>query len=199
MVAETLLALLLGLVFLASAVPKLRYPKGFVLTVLQYQVLPPSLGERYARALPSLESLAAVLLLSGTAGRAASFLAALLLLSFCVGVAINLVRGRGVACGCFGVPAGRTISASLLLEDIALLVIALVLAWAAPSWLGPQAWAEFGAGDAPPADALRISACVALVIAGVVIVPRSAQSRGKWRVPSIERQPASSITGRGER
>ena len=38
---EVLLSAVLGISFLAAAVPKLRHPKGFVLAVLEYRVLPP--------------------------------------------------------------------------------------------------------------------------------------------------------------
>ena len=60
---------MLGIIFLTSAVPKLRHPKGFVLAVLEYRVLPPRLSWYYARLVPPLEFLLALLLLSGTAVR----------------------------------------------------------------------------------------------------------------------------------
>jgi hypothetical protein len=37
---EAILSVLLGVIFLTSALPKLRHPRGFVLAVLEYRVLP---------------------------------------------------------------------------------------------------------------------------------------------------------------
>src|SRR5947209_6744809 len=79
---EVILSTVLGIIFLASAVPKLRHPKGYVLAVLEYRVLPPGLGWFYARLLPPLELLLAVLLLTGIAVRSAAVVVSVLLLSF---------------------------------------------------------------------------------------------------------------------
>jgi Methylamine utilisation protein MauE len=64
---EVLRSTALGIIFLASAVPKLHHPKGFVLAVLEYRILPLRLSWFYARLLPPLEFLLALLLLTGTA------------------------------------------------------------------------------------------------------------------------------------
>jgi hypothetical protein len=85
--------LVLGIIFLVSAVPKLHYPRGFVLAVLEYRILPPRLSWFYARLLPPLEFLLALLLLSWMAVRSAAAVMAVLLLSFIVAVGINLTRG----------------------------------------------------------------------------------------------------------
>jgi hypothetical protein len=52
---QVLLGVVLACVFLASAVPKLRYPRGFILAVLEYRVLPERLAWLYGRLLPPLE------------------------------------------------------------------------------------------------------------------------------------------------
>src|SRR5215467_13653214 len=69
---EALLSTALGIVFLLAAVPQLRHPKGFILAVLEYRVLPVRLSWGYARLLPPLEFLLALLLLTGTAVRSAA-------------------------------------------------------------------------------------------------------------------------------
>ncbi len=126
---EVLLSAVLGSVFLASAVPKLRHPKGFILAVLEYRVLPPQLGWFYARLIPPLELLLALLLLTGTAVRVAAVLVSMLLLSFIVAVSINLARGRDLDCHCFGHTRKQPIGWRLLLQDAVLFgaAIALVL------------------------------------------------------------------------
>ena len=79
---QVFLSMALALIFLASAVPKLLHPRGFILAVLEYRVLPPRLGRVYARLLPPLELLLALLLLSGTSVRLAAIGQSVLLLSF---------------------------------------------------------------------------------------------------------------------
>lgn len=102
-ILELFLRLLLGAVFLVSAIPKLRHPRGFVLMVLEYRILPPSLGELYAWMLPPLELFVGLLLLTGAAVRVATIMASFLLLSFIAAIGINLARGRDLDCGCFRV------------------------------------------------------------------------------------------------
>ena len=116
-----LLSIGLSIVFLASAVPKLRHPKGFILAVLEYRILPARLSWGYGRVLPPLELLLALLLLSGTAVRLAALVGSLLLLSFLLAVGINVARGRTLDCQCFGKARQRPIGWGLLLQDAALL------------------------------------------------------------------------------
>ena len=142
-VMEILLSTALGIVFLASAVPKLRHPKGFVLAVLEYRVLPPRLSWFYAHLVPPLEFLLALLLLTGTAVRFAAVMLSMLLLSFIVAIGINLARGRNLDCHCFGKAAMRPISWRLLLQDGALLGAAIAIAAAASEWVAPEPWSVF--------------------------------------------------------
>lgn len=135
---QAALSLGLALTFLASAIPKLRHPKGFILVVLEYRVLPPSLGRLYARLLPGLELLVALLLLSGTLVRLAAAAASALFVSFVVGVGVNMVRGRDLDCGCFG--KGRRTGVGLLLQDSALLAASLALAALAGGWVRFAPW-----------------------------------------------------------
>jgi uncharacterized membrane protein YphA (DoxX/SURF4 family) len=133
------LCALLGTVFVASAAPKLRHPKGFILTVLEYRMFPPRAGRIVAQVLPPLELFVGLLLLTGSALRLATMLAALLLCGFVLGIAVNLRRGRLIDCGCFGAKR-RQISSTLLVQDGALLGVTLVLFVAASRWIAPSPW-----------------------------------------------------------
>ncbi len=140
---QVLLSIGLSIVFLTSAVPKLRHPKGFILAVLEYRILPVRLSWWYARVLPPLELLLALLLLSGTAVRLAASVVSLLLLSFMIAVGINMARGRNLDCHCFGKARKRTIGWGLLLQDGALLGAAFVLAIITRSWIALEPWSIF--------------------------------------------------------
>jgi predicted small secreted protein len=137
------LSIILSCVFFASALPKLRHPKGFILVVLEYRVLPPELGLLYARLLPPLEFLLALLLVTGTAIRAAGVVAALLLFSFLVAASINLARGRRLDCHCFGHAMQRQIGWGLLVQDGVLLAFTIVLIALDQPWLILERWSVF--------------------------------------------------------
>lgn len=168
---EIFLSAALGIIFLASAIPKLRHPGGFILAVLEYQVLPPRLSWFYARLLPPLELLLALLLLSGTAVRLAALGLSLLLLSFIAAIGINLLRGRKMDCHCFGRAAKRPVGWPLLLEDIALLSAALTLAIVTHKWVTLEPWSLFrlsslalAASFVPLAGCAAVTACIAILL-----------------------------------
>jgi hypothetical protein len=104
-----------------SAIPKLRHPNGFILTVLEYRLFRPQTGRIVAQMLPPLGLLVGLLLLTGSALRLAAILAALLLGGLMLSIAVNFRRGRLIDCRCFGARR-RHISPTLLLQDGALLV-----------------------------------------------------------------------------
>lgn len=142
-IVDCVLAVGLGLIFLASALPKLRHPAAFLLVVMEYRVLPVSAGRLYALACPFLEMLAATLLLTGTAVRIAATLATLLLVSFLVGVGINVMRGRDLSCGCFGGRFGQRIGAALVIQDGILVGGGIGVAMLAHHWLVTESWSVF--------------------------------------------------------
>lgn len=95
-------AITLGIIFLVSGVSKARDLDGFVLGVLNYQILPPRLGSIYARILPLIEIGTGGLLFLGIWPTLAGLLSIGLLMSFLVAVSINIRRGRKIDCHCFG-------------------------------------------------------------------------------------------------
>ncbi len=137
------LSLIIGGVFLASAIPKLRHPRGFILSVLEYRVLPPFLGKLYGHVIPSLELFIALLLFVGSAVRSATAIAALLLLSFIIATGINMIRGRDLDCHCFGTTRQRSIGWGLLLQDMFLLGAVIALGIIAQAWVALEPWSIF--------------------------------------------------------
>lgn len=136
-------SLLLGGVFLRAALPKLNRPRSFALSVVAYQVLPLRASQLYARLVPPLELLAALLLLAGTTTRLAAVILALLLASFILAVGLNLARGRAVDCGCYGTSSAghaRLVSPRMLLQDFALLGVALLVTVTGPPGVSLAPW-----------------------------------------------------------
>jgi hypothetical protein len=140
---EMTMSILLATIFVASALPKLRHPRGFVLIVLEYRVLPAFLGQLYGWLLPPLEFFLALLLFSGVYMRLAALAVALIVASFLVAIISNMLRGRTLECNCFGTAQHRKVGWLLVLEDSLLLGIAITLATIVPSWMGVERWSVF--------------------------------------------------------
>jgi hypothetical protein len=163
------LSVALGAIFTSSSIPKLRHPRTFTLTVLEYQILPPGLAHTYSRLLPPLELLTGMLLLTGTAIRLAASLSATLLASFMVGVTVNLNRGRSFDCGCHG-SSKRQISRAVLAQDGVLAVGATALGILSAAWIAPAAWSPIhnvpeGLGSSPVPIGVCLIATLAFAIA----------------------------------
>lgn len=179
MVVEGVISVGLGLIFVASAIPKLRHPKGFAVAVLAYDVLPPRLARLYAWLVPSLELLVALLLMAGTAARSAAVIASLLLLSFMIAIGLNIARGRDLDCHCFGATIRRRTSWGLVLQDGALLGAAVFVAGGAHAWVGLEPWSLVrlssltGAGSGAP-----LLGCIGLV-ASAIVLSRAWMARGR--------------------
>lgn len=117
--------LLLGVVFLAAAVGKLRRPSRFVLTIRGFELLPSILSGPAAGALVALEAFVGISLLSGWGLRISVPIAGGLLVTFAIAVGINLSRGNVVPCGCFGSPSERISTRTL--ARLGLLMLAVVI------------------------------------------------------------------------
>ncbi len=178
-IIRVLLALGLGSVFLASAVPKMRHPKNFMLAVIEYRVLPFTLSRLFALILPALELLIALLLVSGSFVRFAALSYALLMLIFVTGVSVNLRRGRDLNCHCFGSHHKRKITAGLVALDLLLCMSALLLVALTPSWWGSEQWSfMLYIGLAPFAALLLLgtfSVILSLVLGSTKLIPSRAK------------------------
>lgn len=107
-----------ALLFASSAVHKLRAPRAFAVALSGHGLLPTLLLAPVARLLPVVEvTLAAALLLPGSAPIAGP-LASVLLVVYGAAMASNLLRGRTeIDCGCGGPGGERPISWGLVARN----------------------------------------------------------------------------------
>ncbi len=120
------LRLVLGAIFLYAAWTKLRQPwLVFALSIDAYRLLPEWAVFTVARALPWLELVLGVLLISGLKIRYTALATATLLAGFYASMIYAYSAGSGIDCGCFGV--GEAVSARTLVRDGALLAAAVAL------------------------------------------------------------------------
>ncbi len=141
------LRMALAAVFAASAAGKAGNLARAAEHIAAYGLLPGALVRPSAIALTCAEMLAATLLLAGPA-RAGALLGAVLMAVFSFAIAINLLRGRRIACGCGGrggaTPiSGATLARSVLLAGFLLLLVPVGQTGAAT----PTAW-SVAAGQA---------------------------------------------------
>ena len=121
--------LLLGLVFIVAAVPKLADPPGFAKALWVYALFPAWSLTPLALVLPWLELACGLALCAGFWLRAAALWIGALLLAFCLALGLNLARRHPVDCGCFGGAAPKTEAQRLadmrwaLLRDAGLLLL----------------------------------------------------------------------------
>lgn len=122
-----LLRVVVALVFLRSGAIKALNVADFRQAVRNYELLPPRLIGATAHGVPVIELVAAGLLLLGVELRAVSMVVAVMLVVFCVAIAINLLRGRTISCGCSGLVASD-ISWRHVIGNCALAAAAVVVA-----------------------------------------------------------------------
>lgn len=115
------LRLFLGWVFITSGWEKLQAMHVFVPMVLAYKVLPDQLALIYAKALPWVELLAGSYLVIGLFTRYAAGAIGAMLLSFIIAIAMVLIRGDVIDCGCFVGGKVEPVDLNLLLRDVGML------------------------------------------------------------------------------
>ena len=93
--------LYLGGVFLFACWHKLADPHAFAVDVATYRILPLSLVNLTAIALPAVELVAGAMLVLGVRVRAGAVLVSGMMVVFLVALGIALARGQDMSCGCF--------------------------------------------------------------------------------------------------
>lgn len=121
-----LLRLVVGGVFIWAAVTKIADPLSFAQDVRNYRLVGQSLSFVTAIILPWVELLAGVCLIIGIFPRSSALLISGLLVFFIILVAVTMLRGIDVECGCFGT-FNRKADLWLILEDLLWLVMSLAL------------------------------------------------------------------------
>ncbi len=149
---RSVVQLALGLVFLASALGKLRAPAAFARGVASYELLPRGLAVLVGYALIPLEALLAGAHLTGFWLRPGALVGALMLCAFGLGVAVNLRRGRGLPCFCFSAKGGELLSARTLARLGLLLAGECLLLSDPVLWSGAPSLALFPGRLASPGD-----------------------------------------------
>lgn len=172
-------AMTLGSTLLIASLSKFRDLQGFLLAVLEYDVLPRRLAIVYARLLPPAELAFAVLLLTGVWPVVTGIASAAILLSFVVAVSVNVARGRRLNCHCFGTQGGEPVGWFTLGRLVALLGCAAVVV----------ATGGIAAGTTEPLPAMLLSFGLVL---GLYLLGAGSAVAGTFRMKGV---PAPTVHG----
>ena len=123
--------LLIGGIFLYTALPKVLRADDFARLVNGYRLLDPDLVLLAGITMPWIELIVGAFLVIGVIPRSSALVAAGLLAAFMAAGALALLRGLHISCGCFFPLMGdHTLGWDLLLRDAVLLILTLqILAW----------------------------------------------------------------------
>jgi uncharacterized membrane protein YphA (DoxX/SURF4 family) len=93
----------LGAIFVIAALPKIADPPSFAHMIYNYRLVPSSMINISALAMPWVELLAGLALILGVLKTAARNVVAIMLAVFIIAISINLFRDNAIDCGCFNV------------------------------------------------------------------------------------------------
>jgi uncharacterized membrane protein YphA (DoxX/SURF4 family) len=129
--------IILGIIFVVAAWPKIVDPPSFAHMVYNYRLVPSGLVNFVAIVMPWIELLAGLALILGIWTRGARPIITAMLVMFIVAIAINLARGNAIDCGCFDPSAsGKSYEERIqdmwlvVIRDIGMLLMCAQLWWA---------------------------------------------------------------------
>ena len=125
--------LVLGVTVLVAGLLKVTRLDASVQSVRLYQILPWDFAGFVGTALPILEVVVGLLLITGTFTRVSAVVGSLLMLAFIIGIASVWARGISIDCGCFGgggaIEASKTQYPLEILRDTGLLLAGAWTVW----------------------------------------------------------------------
>jgi uncharacterized membrane protein YphA (DoxX/SURF4 family) len=161
--------LLLGLVFLGSAVTKFLHLARFRRIIGSYGLLPERMLAPVGLGLPPAELCLAVALLSGWESRFAAACGDSLLTLFAAAVAINVVRRNQIDCGCGGWDSPSQVGWSLVARNLVLASLATALVISPPAPMATLL--EHHAVSA--SDLLALTLCAGLAFIPIAVARRT--------------------------
>lgn len=120
-----IIRIIIAMVFIYAGAEKISDPKGFSQSIYNYRILPIETINILAITLPWLELISGILLLFGISVKENAAIIGTLLLVFIIAVALSMIRGLDIDCGCFG--KGNTVGWRKIGENSLMLIICVVL------------------------------------------------------------------------
>ena len=118
--------LVIGAIFAMAGLAKVGDLAGFAEQVHNFRLAPVALENLLAMTLPWIEVVAALALILGIRARAGGVVTAALMAVFTVAVALALVRGLDIECGCFGTADASRVGLVKLAQNLGMLALAVM-------------------------------------------------------------------------
>ena len=118
---------LVGALFVYSAIEKISRPEEFAVSLLNYRILPEFAINIIAIILPWIELITGVLLLIGVETNNSSAIILTMLSVFTVAVLIAIIRGLNIDCGCFGTLMAEKVGFRKISENMFFILLCLAL------------------------------------------------------------------------
>jgi len=134
-VAVLLARLLVGGVFVVAGGFKIGHADQFAAQIAAFGILPQPVIAPIALLLPFLEVILGLYLIAGLYTRLAAGFAIVQLLIFAGAIASAVVQGHSLSCGCFGPNDTSVTSWPEVARDVALALVAALIAWQPPGML----------------------------------------------------------------
>lgn len=127
-IAQTLMALAVGGVFITAAVIKIADPAKFAQNIKYYHIVPDRLINAMALLLPWWELLAGFAIVVPNWRRAGAWMMIGFLVMFMLAIGSAMARGLDIDCGCFGSKSSKA-GMNTLLFDASLLAATIAAMW----------------------------------------------------------------------
>ena len=125
-----LVAVAIGATFIYASVDKIAHPDRFADVVHEYDMLPLLGVNAFALAMPWVEMIAGLALITGMWRQGAGLLAVAMSAAFMIAIAQAEVRGLKIECGCFSVSGMSSTDASWgLFGRDAVMLVGAALVW----------------------------------------------------------------------
>ncbi len=129
------LRLILGGLFVYSAVTKISDLEYFAKSLYNYKLLPEEYLNFFALIIPWLELIIGLLLITGVYVRESALLGGGLMIVFIAAIGIAVSRGLDIECGCFGTNDGSRVGFLKIIEDVFIFIGFIPLSVYGPGFL----------------------------------------------------------------
>ncbi len=117
-----IIRLVLGSIFIYSAVMKITDTGYFVKSLENYKLLPVESLNIFALIIPSLELIVGAFLLLGLFVKESALIGSIMMIVFIAAIAIALSKGLNIECGCFGTADASRVGLLKIIEDFFILL-----------------------------------------------------------------------------
>lgn len=115
--------IILGFVFIFAAAGKIADPASFAEAIANYKLVPAMFINFFAIIIPWIELVSGILLIFNNFPKENSLIINSLLILFIIMVAVAMLRGLNIDCGCYGTSHAQQVGFQKILENIGLLIL----------------------------------------------------------------------------